>query len=71
MHQWTDRLRPGRTRRELDKIRREIVLLHHAAWPDVTTAGQGSRPEVDEKVRKMLTMDGWTPDMHLAGLLQP
>ena len=33
---------------------------------DVTTAAQGSRAEVDGKVRKMLTLDGWQPDMDLA-----
>ena len=46
---WTDRLRPGRTRRELDQIRREVSLLHHAAWMDVTTAGQGDRDAIDER----------------------
>ena len=62
---WTDRLRPGRTRRELAQLRREVNLLHHAAWMDVTTAGQGSRTDVDEKVRTMLMHDGWRPDMDL------
>ncbi len=62
---WTDRLRPGRTRRELDALRREVNLLHHAAWIDVATAGQGSRTDVDEKVRTMLMLDGWRPDMDL------
>jgi hypothetical protein len=63
---WTDRLRPGRTRRELDQIRREVSLLHHAAWIDVTAEGQGERYEVDEKVRTMLMLDGWRPDPELA-----
>lgn len=63
---WTDRLRPGRTRRELNQLRREVTLLHTAAWMDVATAGQGSRTDVDEKVRTMLMLDGWTPDMDLA-----
>jgi hypothetical protein len=63
---WTDRLRPGRTRRELDALRREVTLLHTAAWMDVTTAAQGSQTEVDEKVRAMLALDGWQPDMDLA-----
>jgi hypothetical protein len=64
--QWTNRLRPGRTRRELEQLRREVALLHHAAWIDVATAGQGSRTDVDEKVRTMLMLDGWRPDMDLA-----
>jgi hypothetical protein len=64
---WTDRLRPGRTRRELNQMRRQITLLQHAAWMDVATAGQGSRTDVDEKVRNMLMLDGWRPDMGLAG----
>jgi hypothetical protein len=59
--QWTNRLRPGRTRRELDELRREVTLLHTAAWMDVSTAGQGRRTEVDEKVRTMLMLDGWHP----------
>jgi len=33
---------------------------------DVSTAGQGTRPEVDDKVRAMLILDGWRPDMDLA-----
>ena len=65
--QWTDRLRPGRTRRELDAMQRQITLLQHAAWIDVATAGQGSRTDVDEKVRAMLMLDGWRPDTTLAG----
>ena len=64
--QWTDRIRPGRTRRELDQMHRQITLLQHAVWMDVATAGQGTRPDVDEKVRAMLMLDGWTPDMQLA-----
>src|SRR5450755_3151546 len=64
--QWTNRLRPGRTRRELDELRREVALLHTAAWMDVTTAGQGRRTDVDEKVRAMLMLDGWRPDIQLA-----
>lgn len=49
-------------RREIEEIKRQLELLQHAAWMDVATAGQGTRPEVDEKVRRMLQMDGWTPD---------
>jgi hypothetical protein len=30
---------------------------------DVAAAGQGNRTEVDEKVRRMLQLDGWTPDV--------
>jgi hypothetical protein len=63
---WTDALRPGKARRELAELRREVTLLHHAAWMDVTTAGQGTRTNVDEKVRAMLMLDGWRPDMDLA-----
>jgi hypothetical protein len=63
---WTDRLRPGRTRRELEQIHRQITLLQHAVWMDVATAGQGSRTDVDEKVHTMLMIDGWRPDMDLA-----
>ncbi len=66
VRKWTDRLRPGRTRRELDQIRREVSLLHHAAWMDVTTAGQGDRDAIDERVRAILMLDGWHPDVHLA-----
>ena len=64
--QWTSRLRPGKTRRELDALRREVELLHTAAWMDVTGAGQGSRSELDEKVRALLMTGGWRPDMDLA-----
>jgi hypothetical protein len=32
---------------------------------DVATAGQGDRSRVDEKVRRMLQLDGWTPDVAL------
>lgn len=63
---WTDRLRPGRTRRELDEMHRQITFLQHAAWMDVARAGQGTGPEGDEKVRAMLMLDGWAPDMNLA-----
>jgi hypothetical protein len=63
---WTDRLRPGRTRRELEEIHRQITLLQHAVWMDVAAEGQGSRTDVDEKVRTMLMLDGWRPDMDLA-----
>jgi hypothetical protein len=56
---------PGRTRRELDELRREVELLYTAAWMDVSTAGQGSRTDVDDKVRAMLMLDGWQPDMRL------
>lgn len=56
----------GRIRRELEELSREITLLHTAAWMDVSTAGQGSRTDVDEKVRAMLLLDGWRPDMQLA-----
>jgi hypothetical protein len=64
--QLTAQLRPGRTRRELEQIKRQIMLLQHAAWMDVATAGQGTRTQVDEKVRAMLMLDGWRPDMSLA-----
>ena len=64
--QWTDRLRPGRTRRELDALKRQVTLLQHAAWLDVATAGQGTRTEIDERVRAMLMLDGWKPDTELA-----
>jgi hypothetical protein len=46
---WTDRLRPGRTRRELQEVRHELALLHHAAWMDVTTAAQGSRADATRR----------------------
>ena len=64
--QWTNRLRPGRTRRELQQLQREVTLLHTAAWMDVATAGQGTRIDVDEKVRTILMLDGWHPDLDLA-----
>jgi hypothetical protein len=53
-------------RRELDAINRQISLPQHAAWMDVAGEGQGSCTEVDEKVRAMLMLDGWRPDMKLA-----
>lgn len=62
---WFTHLGLTRRKRELDQIRREITLLHHAVWMDVTTAGQGPRGEVDKRVQKMLQMDGWTPDTAL------
>ena len=65
--QWTNRLRPGRTRRELEAMHREITLLQHAAWIDVAGEGQGDRTDLDEKVRAMLMLDGWRPDMELTG----
>jgi len=60
----------GRTRRELEQIKREISLVHHAAWMGVTAAGQGYQYQVDEKIQRMLRLDDWTPDtalMELAG----
>ena len=59
---WFDHLRLGRTKRELEQIKREISLIHHAAWMGVTTAGQGNQNEVNEKIQRMLRFDGWTPD---------
>jgi len=64
--QWTNRLRPGRTTRCLNDLQRQITVLQHAAWIDVARAGQGSRTDVDERVRTMLMLDGWRPDMSLA-----
>ena len=29
-------------------------------------AGQGDRTDIDERVRTMLMLDGWRPDMDLA-----
>ncbi len=60
------RVRPGRTRRDLDAMQRQITLLQHAVWIDVATAGQGQRTDIDERVREMLMLDGWRPDMQLA-----
>lgn len=34
---------------------------------DVAAAGRGDRSQVDEKVRRMLQLDGWTPDIALMG----
>lgn len=65
LRQWIAQIRPGRRQRELEELRRQITILHHAAWMDVTTASQGTRTEVDEKVRTMLQLDGWAPDMAL------
>jgi hypothetical protein len=64
--QWTSRLRPGRTRRELAAIQRQITLLQHAAWMDVSRGGQGTQNQGDDKVRAMLMLDGWRPDMQFA-----
>jgi len=50
---WTYRLRPGRTRRELGEMHRQVALLRHAAWVDVAQVGQGTGPEGDEKVWAM------------------
>ena len=60
------RVRPGRTRRELDEMHRQITLLQHAAWMDVARENQGTAADGDEKVRAMLMLDGWRPDMDLA-----
>lgn len=62
---WLAHLQLGRRKRELDEMRREISLLHHAVWMDVAAAGQGSRAEVDAKVQRMLKLDGWEPDSGL------
>lgn len=59
---WLAHLRVGRRRRELDEMKREISLLHHAVWMDVAVGGQGSRPQIDERVRNLLMSDGWRPD---------
>ena len=64
--QWTARLRPGGTRHEIDQLKRQITLLQHAVWMDVASAGQGQRSDIDERVRAMLMLDGWRPDMTLA-----
>lgn len=58
------RVRPGRTQRELDAMHRQITLLQHAAWIDVSRENQGDRG--DDEVRAMLMLDGWRPDMKLA-----
>ena len=55
---WLAHLQVGRRKRELAEIRPEITLLQHVVWMDVATAGQGTRSEVDEKVRRMLQLDG-------------
>ena len=62
---WLAHLQVGKRRRELDEIRRQITLLQHAIWLDVTTAGQGQRPDIDKRVQTMLQIDGWSPDMAL------
>jgi hypothetical protein len=64
---WFAHLQLGRRKRELAEIQREISLVRHAMWMDVTAAGQGNRTQVDEKVRRMLQLDGWTPDTELMG----
>ncbi|MHB1433605.1 MAG: hypothetical protein ACYCVZ_16025 [Streptosporangiaceae bacterium] len=63
---WMQSLRVGRTKRELEALRREVTLLHHAIWMDVSRAAQGNPAQGDEKVKKMLALDGWQPDMSLA-----
>lgn len=65
MRGWFAHLQLGRRRRELVEIRRDIALVRHAMWMDVASAGQGDRSQVDEKVRRMLQLDGWTPDVAL------
>lgn len=60
---WLAHLQVGRRKRELAEIRRDITLVRHAVWMDVATAGQGDRSQVDEKVRRMLQLDGWIPDV--------
>jgi hypothetical protein len=62
---WFAHLQLGRRKQELNAIKRDITLLRHAMWMDVATAGQGTRTEVDEKVRRMLQLDGWAPDVAL------
>ena len=62
---WLTHLQLGRRKRELAEIKDEISLVRHAMWMDVATAGQGDRTQVDEKVRRMLQLDGWTPDVAL------
>lgn len=57
------RIRPGRTRGEIDGIKNQLALLRHAMWMDVTTSGQGQRPQIDERIRNLLSSDGWQPDM--------
>lgn len=44
----------------------EITLLQHAVWMSAATENQGTQADVDEKVRAMLMLDGWRPDMSLA-----
>lgn len=62
---WFAHLQLGRRKRELAEIKREISLVRHAMWMDVAAAGQRNRTQVDEKVRRMLQLDGWTPDTEL------
>jgi len=64
--QWTDRLRPRLTRRELQQLKRQVTLLQPAVWIGVATASQGERTDIDERVRTMLVLDGWRPDIQLA-----
>lgn len=63
---WMQSLRIGRTKRELAAIKRELTLLHHAVWMDVSRVNQGSASDGDEKVRVMLMLDGWRPDLDFA-----
>lgn len=65
LRSWLAHLRLGRRPQELEEIRQEVALLHHAVWMDVSTAGQGSRTDVDEKVQAMLQLDGWAPNLDL------
>ena len=62
---WFAHLQLGRRKRELAEIKRDITLVRHAVWMDVASAGQGDRSQVNEKVRRMLQLDGWAPDVAL------
>ena len=60
---WMQSLRVGKTKREIAAIKRELAILHRAAWMDVARAGQGDQASGDEKVRNMLMLGGWRPDL--------
>jgi hypothetical protein len=66
LRNWLTDMRPGATRRELKALQREVALLHTAAWMDVAREGQGTQAQGDEKVRNVLMVDGWRPDMEQA-----
>lgn len=66
LFKWMRSLRPpGRHAREIAALRRQVTLLWHAVWLDVTPGVQGDASDAARQIQDMLKLDGWKPDEEL------